>query len=570
MASILCKNQKGVNYIYGVVSYRRESDKQPRSKMTCLGKIDSNTNKPKYNEKYQLWMAEHGLSVTNSLFDYIIRNNKDIKIVNNTQIKDIETDRNKIDIEDTTRNLPENSYYSTEQIMNAKKYFYGSTYLLNHISNSIGLTKIIEDIFLDDANQIIDLAYFNVIEHKPSMYCKYFALNYNIYSDYQAILSQRISELLNRITEKDKLNFYRSWSSKINENDYLSLDTTSISTYSTNIMKASYGHNKQREKLKQVNICLLFGENSGLPVYTTLYDGSLHDVSTLVCIIDQTSLIQNKSYKLVLDRGFYSQKNINYMLFSDNKADFLISVPGTTSLKNDLIDEHKFIFDNINYAIDINRNKLFGATKLIKWEKNVTLYAHIYVDPIKNDSSRNAIIEDIDLKYKNAIKDPETYKKDPAYRAVLKFRRSFKSPTGYIVKKDQKAYQDIRSKAGWFVLLSNCIDNSKDAIYIYRKRDVIEKSFDILKNFIHQKRTTVHSDINNDNKLFISFISMIIISYIHNVMQENNLYRGYTIDELLCELSSIKAIKIDNDIIIDPLTKKAKDIYDVFKCTYPK
>ncbi|MDR2411774.1 MAG: transposase [Candidatus Peribacteria bacterium] len=577
MASLLCKKQNGILYIYGAVSYRRESDKQPRCKMTCLGKINKDTNEPIYNDKYQSWMTEHGLSTENALANYMKRNNKTIQISQKKESNESIIKEDKIkDISDESlgsiqlNDIHTGKLYTENQIKHAQKIFYGSTYLLDCISEKIGLTKIINDIFLDDAKRIMSLAYFNVIEHRPSMYCKYFVDNYNTLVNSNDVVSQRISELLNSITEKDKLNFFRTWSDKINDNDYLSLDTTSVSTYSTNIIKASYGHNKQGENLKQVNICLLFGEESRLPAYTTLYDGALHDVSTLISTIKQTSIIQNKSYKLVLDRGFYSKKNINYLLFSNDKADFLISVPGTTLLKNELIEEHKYIFDNIIYAIDINNDKLFGITKCIKWDKSKNLYAHIYVDPVKNDSSRRKIIDDFNLMYNNAIKEPEKYINDRDYRNMLIFRKSYKSKTGYIIKKNQKAYQDMRSKAGWFILLSNSIKDPTKAIEIYRKRDLVEKCFDILKNFINQKRTKVHNDIKNENRLFISFISMVLISYIDNVMKDNNLYKTYTLDELLYELSSIKAIKIDNYILIDPLTKKVKDIFDSFNFKHPE
>ncbi|MDR3302415.1 MAG: hypothetical protein LBT01_07825, partial [Spirochaetaceae bacterium] len=39
------------------------------------------------------------------------------------------------------------------------------------------------------------------------------------------------------------------------------------------------------EDLKQINVRLLFGEESRLPVYQTIYSGSLKDVSTLICTL---------------------------------------------------------------------------------------------------------------------------------------------------------------------------------------------------------------------------------------------------------------------------------------------
>jgi hypothetical protein len=53
-------------------------------------------------------------------------------------------------------------------------------------------------------------------------------------------------------------------------------------------------------------------------------------------------------------------------------------------------------------------------------------------------------------------------------------------------------------------------------------------------------------------------------------MKKNNLYKSFTIDQIFSELNTINGLKIDDeDLIIDPLTKKTKDIYDFFNCPYP-
>jgi hypothetical protein len=395
-------------------------------------------------------MEKHGLSPQNALSNYLNKNKKNIIVDFSDNLlpsNDIYNDYNSAkttNINNKTGIISGTAStmvakYSIDQIQNAKKMRFGATYLLNYISKNIGSSQILDDIFLDDAKKLLSLSLFNIIEHKPSMYCKYFVIGNSLSINPLEVTSQRISELLGSITDKDKANFYRIWTEKINDNEYLSLNTTSISTYSSNITKNSPGYNKQHEKLEQVNLCLLFGEVSGLPVYATIYDGSLNDVTTLICTIKQTSIIQNRTYKLVLDRGFYSKNNINYLLFSENKSDFLLSVPGTTILKNKLIKGHKYIFDNINYAISINDDQLFGITKRFKWENKKFIYAHIFINPKINDASRNKIIEDFDIMYNNAVKNPELYINDPDYLYALIFRKSSKSPTGYIVKKKSKS-----------------------------------------------------------------------------------------------------------------------------------
>jgi transposase len=167
-------------------------------------------------------------------------------------------------------------------IKNSKKCFYGSIYLLNYLSKTIGLDDILSTVFLDYADKIKALAFFNILEHKPLMYCSNFVRNYDICLSPSELSSQRISEILKNISDKDKMYFYNLWANKINDKEYLALDSTSISTYSSIMAKSANGYNKQHEKLKQVNLCFIFGEKSGLPVYSSVYNGSLHDVTTLI------------------------------------------------------------------------------------------------------------------------------------------------------------------------------------------------------------------------------------------------------------------------------------------------
>ena len=62
-------------------------------------------------------------------------------------------------------------------------------------------------------------------------------------------------------------------------NEYLTFDTTSISSYSTLIKQAKYRKNKEGDSLPQINLTLLYGEESMLPVYYRKLPGNITDDS---------------------------------------------------------------------------------------------------------------------------------------------------------------------------------------------------------------------------------------------------------------------------------------------------
>jgi transposase len=119
------------------------------------------------------------------------------------------------------------------------------------------------------------------------------------------------------------------------------------------------------------------------------------------------------------------------------------------------------------------------------------------------------------------------------------------------------------------VAVSNHINNPKTAIEIYRAKDVIEKCFYIYKNFIDGDRLRVHSSIAMNNKIFILFIALIILSRIHKVMVDNDLYKNFTMKELIKIMEGHEMFLVKNRKILKPATATQKRIYSAFGINPP-
>ena len=140
---------------------------------------------------------------------------------------------------------------------------------------------------------------------------------------------QRSSELFGSIHEDGKQNFFLKQSRRRLEKEFLAYDTTSVSSYSKSLKQVKYGINKDHDHLPQLNLALLFGENSRLPVYYRKLPGNISDVLTIQNLLADIDFLQIDKVKLVMDRGFYSEANINAMYQKHYK--FLIATK--TSLK---------------------------------------------------------------------------------------------------------------------------------------------------------------------------------------------------------------------------------------------
>jgi hypothetical protein len=150
--------------------------------------------------------------------------------------------------------------------------------------------------------------------------------------------------------------FYQKWVKIVQEDEFIALDITSISSDSENLEEVAFGHNKENNKKKQFNLCMLFGEKSYMPMYQIIYHGSLTDTVTLQnTIMEFSAIIGNFNFKLVMDRGFYSKENIDFML-SKKDLKFILGVPFTTIYAKKLADLAEKSICNMNNYIKTSNN----------------------------------------------------------------------------------------------------------------------------------------------------------------------------------------------------------------------
>lgn len=77
------------------------------------------------------------------------------------------------------------------------------------------------------------------------------------------------------------MRFFRLQGRRRAEKECWAYDTTSIFSCSQLLKQVKYGKNKDNNKLLQINLALLFGEESGLLFYYRKLSGNIPDVKTV-------------------------------------------------------------------------------------------------------------------------------------------------------------------------------------------------------------------------------------------------------------------------------------------------
>ena len=158
---------------------------------------------------------------------------------------------------------------------------------------------------------MLSLAYYLILEsdNPLSRFTKWSFLHQHPYG--KEITSQRSSELFASITEEERYRFFRLQANRRCEKEYWAYDITSISSYSECLRQVKYGMNKEYDNLPQLNLALLFGQESNLPFYYRKLPGNISDVKAVRNMLVDMDFLSLKKIHLVMDRGFYSAENIN-------------------------------------------------------------------------------------------------------------------------------------------------------------------------------------------------------------------------------------------------------------------
>ena len=220
-------------------------------------------------------------------------------------------------------------------------------------NQSIGLTAILAEIMPSIYEDILSLAFYIVSTGEPAMYCEDWLYKTECYPD-RELSSQRISELMANLTNGERMSFFEQWGEYRCEKEYVALDITSISTYSELINDAEWGYNRDKEKLPQINVCMLMGEKSRLPILQVVYSGNINDVSTLKTTLETASGLNLSNMSLVMDKGFSKIDNIDAMLSEAFGTRFVTALSFTLGFAKDQVKREVGGIDCIENTI-INR-----------------------------------------------------------------------------------------------------------------------------------------------------------------------------------------------------------------------
>lgn len=505
----------GVSYVYEYISYWDKDKKQGRNKQVCIGKID-----PVSGET--------------------IPSKRLVSAPSLQQAAALDPD------------------------VTASAQIVGPSLVLDFISENLGLGKLLKSCFSETYQQIMAMAYYLVAEGGPLSYCSTWC-NSHAPTLASSLSSQRISETLKSITTDQKQTLLDRWMKHILEDDYLCYDITSISSYSQINEYIKYGYNRDKEALPQLNLAVLFGQKGQLPVYFQRMPGNITDVTTMPNLLKTFKALGIKGLSYVLDKGFYSKKNVDELAASGHK--FLMAVPLNNKWLQKAIDDvYETIHGPEGYC-KLDDEILYAHTRLYPWgEKRHRFYLHIYYNAKARAEAVDQFNEEL-VTYKQELESAKLNNKhQAAYDAFFIIKTTPKRGMK-VTYNTEVVSKHIKRYTGFQALLSNRIKDPVEALRIYRDKDKVEKSFDDLKNQLDMKRLRMHSSRATDGRLLVQFIALILMSALRKDMRKSQLIKNYTVRELLKEMQTLTKITYAgrHGHILTEVTKPQQEILKKLK-----
>lgn len=477
----------GITYVYESTSYWDKERKQPRNKQMCVGKLDPKTGEFIPSKRLQPAQAAAKAPAVTATAEMV-----GIKLV------------------------------------------------LDAIGVKLELDKLLKTCFPNYHQQIQMMAYYLVCYGGALSHCASWSKRHAPELAI-ALTSQRITEILCAITIDEKQTFCNRWMTKVLEEDYLCYDITSISSYSEFNEYIKYGYNRDHEKLPQLNLAMLFGQKSRLPVYFHPLPGNITDVVALNNLIKTFKALEIKSANYVMDKGFYSKSNIDNLVA--HRHQFTMAVPLSNKWVQQAIDE---VYDAIHGPQGyqkIDNEIVYVNSRLYPWgTQRRRCYLHLYYNAYARATAIDQFNEEL-IRYKAELESGKLVQDhSEAYTTFFIIKKTPKRGTN-VSYNEEAVSRKIKRYTGYQAILSNAIKDPIQALQVYRDKDVIEKSFDDFKNQLDLRRLRMHSSAAVNGRLFIQFIALIYMSALRKEMRDSGLIKQYTVRELLQEMETLIKIK---------------------------
>ena len=452
----------------------------------------------------------------------------------------------------------------------------GAYFVLRKIIEEYNLVELLGGYFEQrDLGLFLDLAVYSIIaENNAAQYYPDYTFNHPLFTNGMKQYSDStVSDFLNSVTDDQSTGFLNSWNETRNHREkiYISYDSTNKNCQAGDIEMVEFGHPKVDVGQPVFNYAVAYDTHNQEPLFYEKYPGSLNDISQLQFMLDKAFGYGYKKIGFILDRGYFSCENIQYM--DKCGYSFVIMVRGMASLVNELVLEHKGTFES-KRVNNIYEYGVYGKTvkhRLYAGDKK-DRYFHLYHSISKESAERAGIENQLNQmtlylkKYQNKVKEF-----GPGFEKYFNLHYDEKTQAFVLPEERCSVVERELDLAGYFCIITSEKMSAKEAIELYKSRDTSEKLFRGDKSYLGNKSIRVYSEESARAKIFVEFVAMILRCKMYTKLKEEmkkleKKPNYMTVPAALKELEKIEMVRqLDNVYRLDhAVTANQKTILNAF------
>lgn len=403
----------------------------------------------------------------------------------------------------------------------------GASEILDFVGKQSGIdTCILRSLPQAEALKAISLArYLAACDRKTLPGIETWQLNHQI--PYLEPLTERVyGTLFEQLGRNESWiqNYFRHIASTLEKEPALALDSTTFSTYSTNLKEARYGFNKDADGLPTIKFVTLYSVKNRLPIAYCKQPGNIPDVISIQTALKQLSVLGVTKPLIVTDNGYYSMGNM--VEFLDSNMKFLTLASRSATWLRDIVEEALAELDNLDnicpYDTQVKgktvskmqefsrlRHRSTASAKAGETQKfSRRIYVHILRNSEIQTCKTRALEEELTALRSTVLSGEEL--SESAAKKVEKYLILSRQGRGgkLTVKFNQEAFNETAKFFGLFVLVSNKAQDCFEALEDYRLREKTEEAFGIYKEYCDGRKPRVWTGDRLRGRQFVQFIAL--------------------------------------------------------------
>jgi hypothetical protein len=124
--------------------------------------------------------------------------------------------------------------------------------------------------------------------------------------------------------------------------------------------------------------------------------------------------------------------------------------------------------------------------------------------------------------------------------------------------------------AGCFILVSNWIKDTQEAINIYISKNFIEKTFEHSTENLGFERLYLENTMRQESIFFVAFVGLILISRIYQSMSDSRLIMKLTYKSVIKKIRRLSYFyDHEKKVTLNAISKEVIDLFEIFNVEVP-